>query len=73
MELLLSEHGIWDQSLGRPQEYGDWLVDSYVRRLRFEQRSLAVAVVNVLGEAMSKKRQARTVNPDEFLRMTGGM
>lgn len=69
---MAAEHGIWDRSLGPRGEMLDYLVDSYIRRKRWEWEQQAVHIVNALSKAMSggtgKKASG---DPFEALRRAG--
>lgn len=41
----------------------DYLTDSYVRRLRWENERLAIAVVNALAKAMKPKEEKQEATP----------
>lgn len=52
---MLAAYGVWDDAIGTPAEVTDWLLDSYLRRRRWEWEQQAIHMVNALGEAMTEK------------------
>lgn len=49
---MLAVYGVWDEELGKPAEMTDCLLDSYLRRRRWEWEQQAVHIVNALALAM---------------------
>lgn len=54
---------MWAREYGKPIEMLDYLTDSYVRRLRWENEQLAIAVVNALAKAMQPKEEKKQATP----------
>jgi len=57
--MMSAEHGFWDRSLGPRGEMMDYLVDSYIRRKRWEWEQQAVHIVNALGKAMGGESKGK--------------
>lgn len=52
-ELAHAEWGQWSKSYGTPEENLDLLLDSHIRRLRWNRQEQAIAVINAYAEAMN--------------------
>lgn len=55
--MMLAVYGVWDDAIGRPAEMTDCLLDSYLRRRRWEWEQQAIHMVNALASAMSTEEK----------------
>ena len=70
--MLSAEHGVWDSSVGTRGEMTDYLMDSYIRRKRWEWEQQAVHIVNALSKAMAGGTGKKTSgDPFKALRKLG--
>lgn len=65
--MMSAEHGIWDRALGPRGEMLDYLMDSYIRRKRWEWEQQAVHIVNALSKAMSGDTGKPKKQQDPFI------
>ena len=63
--MMLAEYGVWDhEGMGAPVEMTDCLLDSYLRRRRWEWEQQAISVGNALGAAMTaEEKPKKTADP----------
>ncbi len=70
--MMLAAYGVWDDAIGTPAEMTDYLLDSYLRRRRWEWEQQAIHMVNALGAALTdEKPKKRTDDPLRALARLG--